>query len=249
MRLQIVVILFLSLFFVDERLCAQNRDIFHQKAADSIHAAYEKFKLQAENDYRNFRDHANREYAEYVKQSWQLFDAQPAVPMPEEKGIPPIVINNDEKRKPVKDNLLSIEKDVITLPAPKPQPVPVAPIEEQLTTKKETVLFSVYGTKMKVRFNKEQRFSLSDCSVQLFDFVASDERRLKSDRYPDMDITSCVNKNLIAFYDEYPSSSIWDNFMTRWAMYVVCDPTYINASVGMSMPGMDNQTAKVILLN
>lgn len=30
--------------------------------------------------------------------------------------------------------------------------------------------------------------------------------------------------------------------------YVVCDPTYINAPVGMTMPDMDNQKAKVILL-
>lgn len=30
--------------------------------------------------------------------------------------------------------------------------------------------------------------------------------------------------------------------------YVVCDPTYIVAPVGMTMPGMDNFKAKVILL-
>lgn len=30
--------------------------------------------------------------------------------------------------------------------------------------------------------------------------------------------------------------------------YTVCDPTYINAPVGRTMPGMDNQTAKVIRL-
>ena len=30
--------------------------------------------------------------------------------------------------------------------------------------------------------------------------------------------------------------------------FVVCDPTYIGASVGMTMPGMDNQAANVILL-
>mgnify|MGYP006872980946 CR=1 FL=1 len=30
--------------------------------------------------------------------------------------------------------------------------------------------------------------------------------------------------------------------------YVVCDPTYINAPVGATMPGMDNQQAKVIVL-
>ena len=31
--------------------------------------------------------------------------------------------------------------------------------------------------------------------------------------------------------------------------YIVCDPTYIGASVGMTMPDMDNATAKVILLD
>ena len=31
--------------------------------------------------------------------------------------------------------------------------------------------------------------------------------------------------------------------------FVVCDPTYIGAPVGLTMPGMDNRTAKVILLN
>lgn len=31
--------------------------------------------------------------------------------------------------------------------------------------------------------------------------------------------------------------------------YVICDPTYIGAPVGVTMPDMDNQTAKVILLD
>lgn len=30
--------------------------------------------------------------------------------------------------------------------------------------------------------------------------------------------------------------------------YVVCDPTYINAPVGLTMPGMENKTAKIIML-
>ena len=30
--------------------------------------------------------------------------------------------------------------------------------------------------------------------------------------------------------------------------FVVCDPTYINAPIGETMPGMDNNLAKVILL-
>ena len=31
--------------------------------------------------------------------------------------------------------------------------------------------------------------------------------------------------------------------------FLVCDPTYIGAPIGMTMPGMDNQSAKVIVLN
>ena len=30
--------------------------------------------------------------------------------------------------------------------------------------------------------------------------------------------------------------------------FTICDPTYIGAPVGMTMPNMDNKTAKVILL-
>lgn len=39
-----------------------------------------------------------------------------------------------------------------------------------------------------------------------------------------------------------------DYLLLNGQKYVVTDPTYIGASVGMTMPKMDNQTAKVILL-
>lgn len=39
-----------------------------------------------------------------------------------------------------------------------------------------------------------------------------------------------------------------DWFNCNGQRFVVCDPTYINAPVGLTMPGMDNKTAKIILL-
>lgn len=39
-----------------------------------------------------------------------------------------------------------------------------------------------------------------------------------------------------------------DYIMLNGEKYVVCDPTYIGAPVGATMPGMDNQSAQVILL-
>jgi hypothetical protein len=37
--------------------------------------------------------------------------------------------------------------------------------------------------------------------------------------------------------------------MSDGRKFVVCDPTYIGAPLGMTMPGMNNSEATVILLN
>ena len=47
----------------------------------------------------------------------------------------------------------------------------------------------------------------------------STPRTLTSKRYADISVTTSVNKNMIDFYDSYPTSEVNDNFMTRWAMY------------------------------
>ena len=44
--------------------------------------------------------------------------------------------------------------------------------------------------------------------------------------------------------------SIAGNYVTvSGRRFTICDPTYIGAPVGRTMPGMENRTAKVILLN
>lgn len=40
-----------------------------------------------------------------------------------------------------------------------------------------------------------------------------------------------------------------DYLIVNGKKYIICDPTYIGAPIGATMPGMDNQTAKVIILN
>lgn len=39
-----------------------------------------------------------------------------------------------------------------------------------------------------------------------------------------------------------------DYILINGAKYLVCDPTYINANIGLTMPDMDNQVAKIIVL-
>ena len=48
----------------------------------------------------------------------------------------------------------------------------------------------------------------------------------------------------VAINDDGPG----DYVMYRNRKYIVCDPTFINAAVGRTMPGMDNQQAQIIAL-
>ncbi len=68
-------------------------------------------------------------------------------------------------------------------------------------------------------FPKEQSLSLWVPSAQSLDLAKTADRRLTSKRYAEMDFYSSVNKNLIDFYDTYPTSMVGGNLMTRWAMY------------------------------
>lgn len=320
-----------------------------QAQNDKFRKAFEDFKKQARTDYEDFRSKANRQYAEFLKEAWVHYKELPAIPKPKEKDMPPVVIDEDKQKEPIEDRPIPIE-ETITPPEPEPQPVPIAPIIEQPLPEEEWVSFIFYGTEMKVRFSKEQRFTLADCSesniANAWLFMASDAynntirdclelritkqlcdwayfnmlntmaekclgkgneamlllafvycqsgyqmrlalannqlrmlfsskhyiydkppfkigddyyylfggdeheliacnvgfpqekqmsllinkphlftvnnstpRALVSKRFPEVSIKTKVNKNLMSFYNGYPSSMIDDNFMTRWAIY------------------------------
>lgn len=68
-------------------------------------------------------------------------------------------------------------------------------------------------------FPKEKSMSLLLPTAQNFAASYNGQRTIKSERYPNVSAVVKVNKNLISFYNTYPSSMVGDNFMTRWAMY------------------------------
>lgn len=60
---------------------------------------------------------------------------------------------------------------------------------------------------------------------------------------------------LLVYYPGHLASAVCfneetngDHIILNGKKYTICDPTYINAPVGITMPGMDNKIAKVILL-
>ncbi|MBQ9312066.1 MAG: transglutaminase domain-containing protein [Bacteroidales bacterium] len=68
-------------------------------------------------------------------------------------------------------------------------------------------------------FPQEKEMSFQLRKQPLFSIQTSSYRELKSERYPEVKANVRVNKNLIDFYDKYPTSTINRDFGTRWAMY------------------------------
>lgn len=70
-----------------------------------------------------------------------------------------------------------------------------------------------------IGFPKEQQLSLQIGTEQSFTLNSTAERFFQSKRYPDVTAKASTNRNLIDFYNTYPTSYINNDFGTRWAMY------------------------------
>lgn len=69
------------------------------------------------------------------------------------------------------------------------------------------------------RFSSEKPLSLWINSSPSLSCHKSGYRNVKSERYPEFDLQVAVDRNLIDFFNTYPSSEIGGAFMSRWAMY------------------------------
>ena len=88
--------------------------------------AYKAFRQQAIQDYENFRDKVNKEYADFMHQAWERYQALPEIPKPkDEPPVPPTPYPKDDKEEPIKDTPQPYE-EIIPIVEPEPQPKPVA---------------------------------------------------------------------------------------------------------------------------
>ena len=62
---------------------------------------YALFKRQVMNDYDDFRKKVNDKYAEFMRQAWNEFHALPQIPKPKNETVPPVVLQDEDKDKPV----------------------------------------------------------------------------------------------------------------------------------------------------
>lgn len=68
-------------------------------------------------------------------------------------------------------------------------------------------------------FPEEKPLDLSISGTMSLAYAATPNRTIQSSQYPDVKVTVFTNKNLIDFYNTYPSSMVDNDFMTRWAFY------------------------------
>lgn len=68
-------------------------------------------------------------------------------------------------------------------------------------------------------FPKEKSLSLWVNTLPTAADNSSTMRRVSSKRYPEFSVEFSTNKNLIDFYNTYPTSYVGSDIMTRWAMY------------------------------
>lgn len=146
-RILLIIILCISV-----NSYAQNND---------ISKAYEDFKLQKLQNFTDFRKQVNNVYSEFMKYAWSQFNANPALPKPNDKEISPITIKNDKQK--IDNNPISIN-DIISPVIHEKQPEPITPIKECSLPNEEIAEFIYFGTKCRVRVNKDINIPLDEAN-------------------------------------------------------------------------------------
>lgn len=115
---------------------------------------YEAFKRRAIQEYNDFRDKANAEYAQYMRDAWAWYRGEKPMPIPtiEVPIVPPVVLPDDDRGKTPEERPLPFD-EIVPTPVPAPIPQPVSPIEEKPKPTERWLSFEYYGTHCRVRFD------------------------------------------------------------------------------------------------
>lgn len=200
-------------------------------AQNNFREEYEKFKQLAVTTYSSFRDQCNKEYIEFLKQAWTYYQIGPVIETPKEEEVPPIVIEEERNKVPVKDNKLPFD-EVIPVPEETPQPEPVEPIQPVPVIQEFWHEFSFFNTPMKVRAEEKNKFRLK--SIDGKD-ISQVWERLSGKEYDNM-LSDCLKLRqdfklcdwayllmLLAFSDSFLQSETESILLTS---YLYCQSGY-----------------------
>lgn len=111
--------------------------------------------------YDDFRMRANKEYADFVEKTWEIFQFGEPEPYPEIEEVAPLYIEDDDTPTA---SVCYNEDGVKLLPGFQfePQPKPISPISAFDWKDQGEVHFKFYGTDCTVRFDDKQKIELPD---------------------------------------------------------------------------------------
>ena len=126
--------------------------------AQDFQKIFDDFQKSIQQDFDSFADKANKEFAEFMRKNWELFEGKEPIapPVQEEPVVPPVVVPEEDLEKDRDYKEIPYE-EVIPEPDPTPAPAPIEPIEETPAPVSKSVCFELYGTRCAVRFDMSHK--------------------------------------------------------------------------------------------
>mgnify|MGYP003290172089 CR=1 FL=1 len=158
-------------------------------SAQTLEERYKAFQQSAQKDYSDFRTEANKKYAEFLRSSWEYFKTAPAIPVPEEKPVPPVVYDDKQKKEQEQRKDQEIIPEIVPVPEPQPQPQPIVPIfDNQQEEQHQIINIKFYGTDLKFRYPKNTTLTISPVNG---DGLANCWEQLSKDEF-DLLVADCL---------------------------------------------------------
>lgn len=181
-RLSLCIILLLS----SAAAFAQSEDEF-KRMEEEMKRQFMDFDKQSRHNYSSFRDECNKTFIDFISLSWEVFEGKKAMPVPHLEEVPPVVIDDNEKQKPLEDKPIVIEE---TIPAPKPEPQP-QPIEPVTPTPAPVSQFefTLFGAQFQLPVPNGTPFVLQDISKPS---IAKAWEQLSDHRYDNL-VAACLD--------------------------------------------------------
>lgn len=118
-------------------------------SAQTMEERFRVFQQQAQQNYHSFCDSANQVYADFMRQAWEWYSAAPAIPVPDDTPVPPVVYDDRQEQKQ-QEQQQPVEPVVIPEPQPAPAPLPI-PVEPAPKPREEHYAsFTYFGTPCRV---------------------------------------------------------------------------------------------------
>lgn len=136
-----------------------------------------EFVEESRKDFDNFRRRSMSEFTEFLKNPWKEFEKTKPIPEPEQKPVPPVIMDG-ETPTPIENRPVVFDEILVPIEY-EPHPQPLDPIKEIPVVRPEYMEFVFFGTPEKVRLKKSDLPTLRRCdeasaSSMLNEFASED---------------------------------------------------------------------------